>query len=228
LKTRGEKQYINMPPFAVRLYDNLTNVKGVNRGFEEIALFISSYTKSGRLLDVGNGPGRLLLEINRKAPGIDLFGIDISEAMTGFARDHLKNINHVDLRTGNIVKTDYVDDFFDCIVSTGSFYNWDKPVEGLNEIFRILKPGKSAYIFESYRDYNKSILSSQLNDNLKDYNLLRKVLSKYFLRKQLKMTYSASEFDRILKQTKFNNNYRIEKTDLGDLSVYVRIELIKQ
>ena len=30
MKTRGEKQYINMSSFAARLYDNLTSVKGVN------------------------------------------------------------------------------------------------------------------------------------------------------------------------------------------------------
>lgn len=131
-KTRGEKQYINMPSFAARLYDNLTSVKGVNRTFEEIAIFIESVLKSGRLLDIGTGPGRLLLEINKQIPQLELSGLDISKSMFAIAKQNLKNRTHIDLRVGNIVQTDYREDFFNCIVSSGSFYNWDKPVEGLN------------------------------------------------------------------------------------------------
>lgn len=173
MKTRGEKQYINMPLFGARLYDNLTSVKGVNKGFEEISVFINSFLKQGKLLDIGTGPGRLLFEINKRNQQIDLYGLDISSSMLDIARQYLRDIKNVDLRVGNIVKTEYQDNFFDCIVSSGSFYNWDKPIEGLNEIFRILKSGKSAYIFETNKNYNKELLDSRLKENFKGYNFIR-------------------------------------------------------
>jgi ubiquinone/menaquinone biosynthesis C-methylase UbiE len=228
MKTRGEKQYINMPSFAARLYDNLTSVKGVNKTFEDISLFVGSFLKQGRLLDIGTGPGRLLLEINTKIPQLDLFGLDISASMLAIAKQNLKNIEGVDLQVGNIVKTDYQDNFFDCIVSSGSFYNWDKPVDGLNEIFRILQSGKTAFIFESNKDYDSALLNTRLKANLKGYSFIRRILSQYFLKKQLRMTYSISEFDKILKQTKFVNSFKIHQIELGNLPIYVRIELNKK
>jgi ubiquinone/menaquinone biosynthesis C-methylase UbiE len=225
--TRGEKTYIDMPSFAARLYDNLTSVRGVNRSFEEISGFISNIFKQGRLLDIGTGPGRLLYEINKRIPQLELYGLDISPAMLEVAKQNLVTIKNLDLRIGNINHTDYDDNFFDCIVCTGSFYNWDNPIEGINEIFRILNPGKTAFIFETHKDYNRELVSSRLSDNLKGYNLIRKTLSKYFLRKQLSMTYSVSEHEEILKQTKFKYSYSINQIELGNLPFYVRLELKK-
>ena len=220
--------YIDMPSFAARLYDNLTSVKGVNKSFEEIASFLSSFLQNGRVLDVGTGPGRLLAEVNKRIPQVELYGLDISASMLQVAEQNLRHIDNKDLRLGNITRTDYQDNFFDCIVTSGSFYNWDKPVEGLDEMFRILKPGKTAYIFETCRDYNKKLFDSRLNDNLRGYSFPRKVLLKYFLNRQLRMTYSLPEFDQVIKQSKFRNSYKIQQVDLGNLPVYVRVDLKKE
>jgi ubiquinone/menaquinone biosynthesis C-methylase UbiE len=228
MKTRGEKQYIKMPAFAAKLYDSLTSVKGINKSFEEISDFIGTLLKEGNLLDVGTGPGRLIIEISKKNPQIDLFGLDISPSMLAIARKNIRTIKEVDLRVGNIMKTEYDDNFFDCIVSTGSFYNWDTPVDGLNEIFRILKPGQTAYIFETRKDYNKRLLKSRLTENLKDYSFFRSKISSCFLRKQLRMTYSVPEFDAIISQTKFGKSFSIHEVELGNLPIYVRLELKKE
>ena len=216
-----------MPDFAARLYDNLTSVKGIDRSFEEIADFISTRLKEGKLLDAGTGPGRLLVEISKKNPALDLFGLDISESMLAIARKNIRSIKKVHLKAGNITKTDYPEDFFDCIVSTGSFYNWDKPVEALNEIYRIMKSGGTAYIFDTHKDYDKKLLKSRLAENLRDYSFFRKKISSFFLRKQLSMTYPLSGYHAILKQTKFSNGYTLQEIELGNLPVYVRMELRK-
>lgn len=227
MKTRGEAQYINMPLFAVKLYDNLTSVRGVNKSFEEIAHFIGDMLTRGNILDIGTGPGRLLSEISKKAPQLKLFGLDISKAMIDRARENLAGIPDIDLRVGNINKTDFQDNFFDCIVSTGSFYNWDNPVEGLDEIYRILKPGRTAYIFDTYKDFDKSLFFTRLNENLKGYNFIRRALSKHFLLKQLSMTYQLDEYRKIPVPGKFKGNYSVRPIELGNLPVYVRLELKK-
>jgi ubiquinone/menaquinone biosynthesis C-methylase UbiE len=227
MKTRGETLYINMPLFAVKLYDNLTSIKGVNKSFEEIAHFIGDILTDGNVLDIGTGPGRLLSEISKQAPKLKFFGLDISTAMIDLAKQNLASVPDVDLRVGNINQTDFQDNFFDCIVSTGSFYNWDNPVQGLNEIFRILKPDKTAYIYDSYKDFDIKAFHTRLNQNLKGYNFFRKTISKYFLQRQLRMTYQLDEYKEILGQTKFKDNYSIEPIDLGNLSIYVRLELKK-
>jgi ubiquinone/menaquinone biosynthesis C-methylase UbiE len=228
MKSRGEKIYIKMPAFVARLYDDLTSVKGINKSFEEIADFIGTRLKEGKLLDVGTGPGRLLVEISKKNPGLDLFGLDISEAMLALARKNIRSIKKVLLKAGNITRTDFADDFFDCIVSTGSFYNWDKPVEALNEIYRILKSGSIAYIFDTHKDYDQKSLQTRLTENLREYSFFRKKISAFFLRKQLKMTYSVPEYEAIARQTKFGKSFTLYETVLGNLPVYVRLELRKE
>lgn len=152
----------------------------------------------------------------------------MSESMLYIAQQYLQNIKNVDLRVGNIVKTEYQTNYFDCVISSGSFYCWEKPIEGLNEVFRILKQGKTAYIFESNGDYNKKLFGSRLKENIKGFNVVRQIISKYFLKKQLRMTYTIKEFNEILKKTDFKNSYNIVQIELGKLPIYVRLELRKQ
>jgi ubiquinone/menaquinone biosynthesis C-methylase UbiE len=226
MTTRGEKQFIQLPKFAARLYDNLTSVKGVNKSFDQIAEFITSAVSQGKLLDIGTGPGRLLAEIYTKNPQLELYGLDISSSMVELARHNLETI-HTDLRVGNIRQTDFADSFFDCVICSGSFYLWDEPVQGLNEIYRILKPRMKAYLFESNREHDKKELNIRLNENLRGYGIIRRFLSRYFMRKQLRMTYSSTEIGKIISQSKFQNQYGIYKMELGNLPIWLRIELQK-
>jgi len=227
MRTRGEQQYIGMPGFAARLYDNLTSVDGVSRGFREIAQFLAARVPAGKLLDVGPGPGRLLGEIRLATQAIDLFGLDISKAMIDLARENLHDLHGIDLRVGNITATEYPSGFFDCVVSTGSFYNWDRPIAGLDEVFRILKPGSTAYIYESVTDHDRDLLQVRLARNLHDCGAIRTGLSRHFLHKQLRMTYSTDEIHQLIRQSDFADTYRLERLELGGLPIYVRIDLWK-
>jgi len=225
METRGEKQYIDMSVFAASLYDKLSENNGMKSGFAKIAKYISDKMQTGKLLDVGSGPGRLLLEIKNQAPQLEVYGLDISKAMLKLAKKRVGA--EANLKLGNITKTDFPDDFFDCIVSSGSFYNWDYPVEGLNEICRILKPGQTAFIYETTKEYDPELLNINLQENLVNAGLMRWLLSPLFLKKQLKMTYSVNEFREILLQSDFKNSFTLERDVLGGLPIYVRMELRK-
>ncbi|MEI6556365.1 MAG: class I SAM-dependent methyltransferase [Paludibacter sp.] len=225
METRGEKNFIKMPLFAARKYDRLTDIKGVNSSFTKMAGYVAARFTEGRLLDVGTGPGRLLLELKEQIPGMELHGLDISASMLKIAAEKLKG--QAVLNEGNITKTDYPDDYFDCVVCSGSFYNWDAPIDGLNEIYRILKPGQKAYLFETTRDYDPDLLNINMQNNLAGYGQLRRFMSIMFLKKQLKMTYSTAEYNQLVLQSKFRDSYSIVRDVLGNLPIYVRIELTK-
>jgi len=228
MRIRREKNYIKMPAFAARLYDNLTSIKGIDRSFEEIADFMVGILPKGRLLDVGTGQGLLIIAISNKNPALDLSGIDTDDSMLAIARQNIRSIKGVDLRIGNIRKTEYADDFFDCIVSAGNFHGWENPAEGLDEIFRILKPGTTAYLFDTHRDYHRKVLRRRLAVYLDDYPFIRKRVLIHFLKRQLRMAYSLPEIEAIIKQTKFRNSYSIREIELGNLPMYVRMELKKE
>jgi len=154
MKSRGETQFLKFPRFAAGLYSSLTRTRSLQQQYQEIATRLAGLIQSGRLLDIGTGPGRLLLEIHKLNPGVELYGLDISQAMTELARQNLAGVT-VDLKTANVCATGYQGDFFDMVVCTGSFYLWDQPEQGLDEIHRILKPGGSAHLFETNRTYDR-------------------------------------------------------------------------
>ena len=153
MKGRGEKMFHNFPLFAARLYDRFLSIKPIEVQHMQIAHDLAFRIQSGRLLDVGTGPGRLLLEMHKLNPDVKLYGLDISDAMVQLAKRNLAGIK-ADLRHGNIRRTDYESNFFDLITCTGSFYLWDRPGECLEELFRILKENQSAYLFETHKNFN--------------------------------------------------------------------------
>jgi len=227
MRNRGEHSFINLPRFGASLYDRMTQSRAIKAQFREIAQDLVSRVSHGRLLDIGTGPGRLLIEIHKMNSDIELFGLDVSASMIGAARKNLTGIK-TDLRQGNIRSTSYESDFFDIITCTGSFYLWEYPVESLEEIFRILKEGQSAYLYETYKDFDRIELKKALRANLKNEQLLLRLITPFFLKKQLKMTYKSGEVAEIIEQTRFAGNYKLDMIILAGLPVWMRIELRKK
>lgn len=224
--SRGEKDFANLPDFAARLYEWLLRYTPAETQVLEIARDLASSLDSGRVLDIGTGPGTLLLEIHKLNEVFELFGLDISAAMVRRARKNLQGLS-VDLRQGSIRKTDYDSNFFDAITCVGSLYLWDQPTECLDEIYRILKAGHSACLFESYRDYDVKEFQRALASNLTKVSCLMRPVCRLALKKQLRMTYQTEEYDRILDGSRFANSYAITKVKLAGLPIWLRITLQK-
>lgn len=217
---------MHLPRFGAWLYDRFLYVEPIQSRIAEIAHDLVSRIEGGKLLDVGTGPARLLMEIYRLNPHLELFGLDISASMIKVARNNLQDIR-ADLRVGSIRHTDYESDFFTVVTSVGSFYLWDYPEESLEEISRILKKGESAYLFEVYKDIDETEYRDALRKNLRQLDWARRLVGPVALRKSLKMSYRTEEFVRIIEKTSFAGSYTIEKIELSGLPMWVRITLKK-
>jgi ubiquinone/menaquinone biosynthesis C-methylase UbiE len=55
-----------------------------------VADHVRSFCSTGSILDIGTGPGWLLLELRRLSPELELVGVDISRAMVTTAQDNMK------------------------------------------------------------------------------------------------------------------------------------------
>jgi len=109
----------------------------------------------GEAVDLGCGAGHLVLEMARKAPGLHVTGIDLSEKMLGDARQSGQQVGleeRVDFRLGNVEEIPFPDQSLDLVISTASLHHWTDPVKVLNEIDRVLKPGGAFYVFDLRRD----------------------------------------------------------------------------
>jgi ubiquinone/menaquinone biosynthesis C-methylase UbiE len=226
MKRRGEKDFIGLPPIGATLYDYLTDARPNQLTVAEIAHDLVGQLARGRLLDVGSGPGKLLAEVHRINPTIELFGLDISESMIKLAKKRLDQSGIV-LRQGTIRDTDFPGDYFNCVTATGAFYLWERPESCLNEIRRILKPGGTAVIFDTYRDCDRGAVKEALRENLRGENILRRTVSPFFLKKQLAMTYSVGEVADIVKRSDFARSFSIQKIALASTPIWLRVALTK-
>lgn len=210
----------------------------VSQRREEVGLYKEIAEKlplpdNGRLLDVGTGSGLQLKAVHDVRPNLELFGLDISGAAIRVAQRNLTGME-VDLRVGSIEHTVYDDDFFDIVTCNASMSYWKNPVACFDEIYRILKPGGSASLFEPQKDIDIDQVVETINANLADKSRLRRFmavsLNKFGLRwgrtLGLKI-YSVQELEEMANRSQFGANHSIARITLQNLPIFVRITLIK-
>ncbi|RZN37020.1 MAG: class I SAM-dependent methyltransferase [Methanophagales archaeon ANME-1-THS] len=128
--------------------------------YNEVAEEVTATMASGRVLDVGTGPGYLPLAIAKRAPRLDITGIDLSPAMVKIARTNAKRkvySDRVRFVHANASDLPFKEGDFDLVVSTLSFHHWSKPLECLTEILRVLKADGEAWIYDARRDTTKEV-----------------------------------------------------------------------
>jgi ubiquinone/menaquinone biosynthesis C-methylase UbiE len=109
----------------------------------------------GAAVDLGCGAGQLVLEMARRAPGLHVTGIDLSDQLLTDARQAAQQAGlegRVAFRLGNVEAIPFPDQSLDLVISTMSLHHWTNPVKVLNEVDRVLKPGGAFYIFDLRRD----------------------------------------------------------------------------
>jgi SAM-dependent methyltransferase len=131
-------------------YDAL--VAAVLEGFyARVAGEVAAAHPGGKVLEVASGPGRLAVRLAREAPGMTLTGVDISDAMVERAARRAAGAclsERVRFEVGDVAALPLPDGEFDGVVSTLSLHHWPEPANGLDEIYRVLKPGGEARIYD--------------------------------------------------------------------------------
>ncbi|MFH2102369.1 MAG: class I SAM-dependent methyltransferase [Chloroflexota bacterium] len=135
---------------------NAVSATGIfQRNYELVARDIAAVCPEGRLLDIGTGPGWLLLKIHQTAPRLAITGVDISPAMVAKARENMSAAGLgpvIQVQDGSADRLPFADAAFDIVVSTGSIHHWKDPVTGINEIHRVLVPGGRALLYDIVSD----------------------------------------------------------------------------
>jgi ubiquinone/menaquinone biosynthesis C-methylase UbiE len=111
----------------------------------------------GLVLEVGPGPGYLGLEWLKNTSQTRLIGYDISEDMLAIAKRNAENYGLMDrakYKKGNVREMPFEDGYFDAVFSNDSVHEWADPIDAMNEITRVLKPGGKYFISDLRRDMN--------------------------------------------------------------------------
>ncbi len=99
----------------------------------------------GRALDIGTGPGQIVIKLGTKLTRWKFVGIDRSAAMIQTAREALANTaevaGRVDLQVADGNSLDFPDASFDLVICNSVLHHMAEPQNLFSEIARVVKPG---------------------------------------------------------------------------------------
>jgi ubiquinone/menaquinone biosynthesis C-methylase UbiE len=134
---------------ASRFY-NLMASTVLRRLYRRLAQDIADVAPdNATVLDIGTGPGVLLVELARRRPDLRLTGVDLSPDMVAAAKRNLTPYAvRATAQVGDVTELAFADSSFDLIVSSLSLHHWDDPEAAVPELARVLRPGGRVYIYD--------------------------------------------------------------------------------
>jgi len=103
------------------------------------------------LLDVGCGAGHLPASLGRRFPTLQIQAVDLADEMVARAREATRGLDNVTVSQADALQLPFGAEQFDFAISVASIKHWPDRVRGLQEIFRVLRPGGRLYIIEVFR-----------------------------------------------------------------------------
>lgn len=103
-----------------------------------------------KVLDIGCGKGFLMFDFTKVVPGIEMYGIDVSQYAIDNAKEEIKDrITH-----GSATSLPWEDGFFDCVYSINTFHNlYTYELQAaIREMQRVGKNDHKYICVESYRN----------------------------------------------------------------------------
>src|SRR5258705_4247117 len=157
----------------------------------------------GRVLEVAPGPGYLAIEIARS--GRQVTALDISKSFVTMVRENARNAGvAVDVQHGNAAAMPFADASFDFVVCMAAFKNFADPVGALNEIYRVLKPGRHASIYDLRNDAALEDIDAEVREmQLSAWNpAVTRFIFRFGL---LKRAYADEDLRRLAAQSRFGH-----------------------
>ncbi len=177
--------------FYNKIYEKNFNLKKVDESKKIIFLNVLkkiSLNSKGNLLDVGSGDGYFLFLAKRF--GWETYGIEISTAMSQLANERykIKVINSI------LVKARFKENFFDVVTMFDVVDQLENPIEELQEINKILKPGGILFLRlrNSFYHVNLQIFLRKIFGNM---------VKKMFVIHEY--SFSASKIKKLLQKMNF-------------------------
>jgi len=200
-------------PTLGAIFYNATVAKVLRKPETKIAEDVVEKLANGTILDLGSGTGYLAIEIAKRAPRLQVYGIDLSRQMVKIATRRAQGIDNAGFVFGNAAELPFKDNSVDLVISTGALHHWKTPRRVFDECYRVLKTGQEAWIYDGC----PGVFSNQANR--------RKLNEEYgFLVGKLGPTvsklhgFTREEYQTVIKdmleKTAFQGNHQMALTDI--------------
>ncbi len=108
---------------------------------------------SGRVLDVGTGPGSLAIGVAQKIPDVEVVGLDLSGVVLSIAEENAQKSgvsSRVFFRKGDAEDMPFETSTFDLVISSNTLHLLEHPVKMFNEVKRVLN-SEGKFIISDFR-----------------------------------------------------------------------------
>lgn len=169
--------------------------------FASTARRLSARIKPGaRVLEIAPGPGYLAIEVARLT-GADTFGLDISRTFVRLAGENARKAGvAVAFERGDAADLPFASCSFDFVFCRAAFKNFSRPLEALNEMHRVLKPGCGGVVIDLRKDFSPR----DIDDYVRGKGVLNAALIKLVFNTMLKKrAYSRDAIAQLASQSAF-------------------------
>jgi len=169
--------------------------------FKSTARRLASHIKPGAcVLEIAPGPGYLAIEV-AKLTGCRMVGVDISRSFIRIANENARKAGiDIAFDEGDAADLPLPANGFDFIFCRAAFKNFSRPLDALNEIYRVLKPGCSAVIIDLRKDFS----AQEVNDYVRGKGVVNAVLIKFTFNTLLKKrAYTREAIAQLAAQSQF-------------------------
>ena len=196
LTSQGIERY-----FAAKYADFAKRSEELQKGYSRLVEHVAGIFSKGKLLEIGPGPAFLSIEIAKRLPNTEITGLEISDSMIEIANRNIveqRLSNRIAFRKGDASKMPFSDSEFDLVVTSGSLHHWKRPMEAINEIYRVLKPGCKCIISDLVKDTPAERIrefASKIDSRIMRWGLMH----------SFKEGYTVNAINALIKDTRFKS-----------------------
>jgi ubiquinone/menaquinone biosynthesis C-methylase UbiE len=189
--------------------------------YRRLAQLVAERVSEGAtILELAPGPGYLSIEL-AKMGNYHIVGLDISPTFVEIAQAKAREAGvDIDFRLGNASHMPLADDLFDFIVCSAAFKNFSQPVQALDEMFRVLKPGGKVLIIDLRPDASIEEIDTHIRKDMALTGINYQLTKWAFKSMLLKRAYTKDVIMQFASQSRFKT-CTIEKDGIG---MYIGLE----
>jgi ubiquinone/menaquinone biosynthesis C-methylase UbiE len=167
----------------------------------DAARFVEGLPRDAPVLEVAPGPGYLAIEMARLGMS-RVTGLDSSRTFVEIAGHQAERAGvSVAFRHGDAAAMPFTPESFDLIVCQAAFKNFSRPVQALDEMHRVLRPGATAIIQDMSGDASRTDIGHEVQGM--ELGGLNGFTTRLTLRQLRRRAYSATQFARLVAESAF-------------------------
>lgn len=212
---RQQKGYKGPPMegFVARWYAKIRRSGSqIEEWRKQAAQLTGSLPDGADVLEVAPGPGYFAIEMAR-INRLHVTGLDISHTFVGIARENARQAGvSVHFQQGDASHMPFAEESFDLIICQAAFKNFSRPLEAINEMYRVLRNGGMAVIQDMWKDATDATIREEVSAmRLNPVNAFMTGQSLTMLRRR---AYTKEQFERLAAESAFGGG-EIETSGIG-------------